>query len=65
MKQKLFGGVFLFLGLLAPCSDRQTKIGELEIIRLATAFEKQTELKASDCFSQVRYVALETSDCRM
>ena len=62
MKRKFWGGIFLFLGVLASCSGRQMETGELEIIRLATAFENQTELKASDCFSQVRYVALETSD---
>ena len=56
MERKLLGGVFLFLGLLASCSGRQTETGELETIRLATAFENQTELKASDCFSQVHYV---------
>ena len=62
MERKLLGGVFLFLGLLASCSGRQTETGELETIRLATAFENQTELKASDCFSQVHYVTLETLD---
>lgn len=62
MERKLLGGVFIFLGLLASCSGRQTETGELETIRLATAFENQTELKASDCFSQVHYVTLETLD---
>ena len=46
------------------CSDKsaQSYAKSIETIPLAPAFEHPTELKASDCFKQVRYVALETSD---
>lgn len=62
MKRDFWGGIFLLCGLLSACSNKQSEIVELEIVRLAEAFENQTELKASDCFSKVRYIALETSD---
>lgn len=62
MKLMVFGGIILFLELFTSCGGRQVKTGELETIQLEKAFENQRELKASDCFSQVHYVALETSD---
>lgn len=47
--------VFFF----AACSDGgETKVAKLEAIPLGVAFENQTELKTSDCFKKIRYVAL-------
>lgn len=60
MNRKHWLTAISFLVLSISCSEQQT--GDIEIIGLATAFENQTELKASDCFSEIRYVALETSD---
>ena len=59
MKQLL---VCLALLSLCACKSGQPEGEALEVIPLASAFENQTELKASDCFSRVRYVALETTD---
>ena len=59
MKQLL---VCLALVSLCACKSGQPEGEALEVIPLASAFENQTELKASDCFSRVRYVALETTD---
>ena len=59
MKQLL---VCLVLVSLCACKSGQPEGKALEVIPLASAFENQTELKASDCFSRVRYVALETTD---
>ena len=59
MKQLL---VCLALLSLCACKGGQPEGETLEVIPLASAFENQTELKASDCFSRVRYVALETTD---
>lgn len=51
------------LCLCAACSDKaKDRANSLETIPLGEAFGQQTELKASDCFKQVRYVALETTD---
>lgn len=49
--------------LCTACSNKaKDRANSLETIPLGDAFEQQTELKASDCFKQVRYVALETND---
>lgn len=47
---------------LAACNGDKTTDGKLSVIPLGTAIEKPVELKASDCFKQVRYVPLETTD---
>lgn len=48
---------------LAACGGGgETKEAKLEAIPLGVAFENQTELKTSDCFKKIRYVALETTD---
>ena len=47
---------------LAACSGGGTKVAKLEVIPLGAAFDNQTELKTSDCFKKIRYVALETTD---
>ncbi len=46
---------------LVACVGKE-RTEKLEIIRLGTAFDNRTELKASDCFKKMRYVALETTD---
>lgn len=51
---------YVFFLLLAVAEE--TKVAKLEAIPLGVAFENQTELKTSDCFKKIRYVALETTD---
>lgn len=46
----------------SACGGDGTKEMKLETIPLGVAFDNQTELKASDCFKKIRYVALETTD---
>lgn len=41
---------------------RSEKKGDLEVIPLEAALEKQKGLKVSDCFKKVRYVPLETTN---
>ena len=61
MKNHVFVAVACLF--LAACSDGgETKVAKLEAIPLGVAFENQTELKTSDCFKKIRYVALETTD---
>lgn len=62
MQQRHWITALFFFAFLGSCNNQTTKTGEVETINVATAFENQTELKASDCFSEVRYVVLETSD---
>lgn len=50
------------MSFLAACSGGGTKVAKLEVIPLGAAFDNQTELKTSDCFKKIRYVALETTD---
>lgn len=47
---------------LAACSGGETEVAKLDVIPLGEAFDNQTELKTSDCFKKIRYVALETTD---
>lgn len=47
---------------LAACNESKTTDGGLRVIPLGTAIDARTELNASDCFKQVRYVPLETTD---
>lgn len=47
---------------LAACSGGETEVAKLDVIPLGAAFDNQTELKTSDCFKKIRYVALETTD---
>ena len=57
--------VFVAVACLFSCClrwRRETKVAKLEAIPLGVAFENQTELKTSDCFKKIRYVALETTD---
>ena len=61
MKNHVFVAVACLF--LAACSGGgETKEAKLEAIPLGVAFENQTELKTSDCFKKIRYVALETTD---
>ena len=61
MKNHVFVAVACLF--LAACSGGgETKEAKLETIPLGVAFENQTELKTSDCFKKIRYVALETTD---
>ena len=56
MKNHVFVAVACLF--LAACSDGgETKVAKLEAIPLGVAFENQTELKTSDCFKKIRYVA--------
>ena len=56
----------LFLpGLLlcTSCSENKSS-GELPAIQIATAYKSPTEIKASECFTSVQYLPLETTeDC--
>lgn len=47
---------------LAACNESKTTDGGLRVIPLGTAIDARTELNASDCFKQVQYVPLETTD---
>lgn len=48
---------------LAACGGgSETKQAGLEVISVETALDNPVELKASDCFKKIRYVALETAD---
>lgn len=53
-------------GFVMPASyslrKRSEKKGDLEVIPLEAALEKQKGLKVSDCFKKVRYVPLETTN---
>lgn len=48
--------------LLTLCGSGVRKKGDLEVIPLEAALEKQKGLKVSDCFKKVRYVPLETTN---
>lgn len=55
----------IFAACLVLVSCKTDKAGEqpLEVIPVGTAFDNRgDELKASDCFRKIRYVALETTD---
>ncbi len=60
MKNHVFAAAACLL--LAACSGSETKVAKLEVIPVGAAFDRQAELKASDCFKKIRYVALETTD---
>lgn len=62
MKTFLYQAAFAACLFLVSCNESKTAGGELDIIALGTAIDAPTELKASDCFKQVSYVALETND---
>lgn len=47
---------------LIACNENKTASKELDTIPLGTAFETPTDLKASECFKQIRYIPLETND---
>ena len=47
---------------LLSCQADKSKGNGIEHIAIESAFEHPTELKASDCFSHVRYIPLETSN---
>lgn len=47
---------------LLSCQADKSKGNGIERIAIENAFEHPVELKASDCFSRVRYIPLETSD---
>lgn len=47
---------------LMACSGNKITDDELEIIPMEAAIDNPTELKASDCFSQISYIPLETND---
>lgn len=47
---------------LISCNGNQTASKDLESISLGAAFDTPTDLKASECFKQIRYIPLETND---
>lgn len=47
---------------LIACNENKTASKELDTIPLGVAFETPTDLKASECFKQIRYIPLETND---
>ena len=61
---KLILSLFLpGLLLCTSCSENKSS-GELPAIQLATAYKSPTEIKASECFTSVQYLPLETTeDC--
>lgn len=62
MKTFLYQAAFAACFLFASCNGSKMADGELDVIQIGTAIDTPTELKASDCFKQVSYVALETND---
>ena len=52
MKNHVFAAAACLL--LAACSGNETKVAKLEVIPVGAAFERQAELKASDCFKKIR-----------
>lgn len=50
MKNHVFAAAACLL--LAACSGNETKVAKLEVIPVGAAFERQAELKASDCFKK-------------
>lgn len=47
---------------LAACNESKPGLEKLDVIPVGAAFDNLTKLKASDCFKQIRYVPLETTD---
>ena len=61
----VYGFISIICLLCVACGQERTtqiKSENLEIIPLEDAFEKQSELKMSDCFKKVCYVPLETTN---
>ena len=61
----VYGFISIICLLCIACGQERTtqiKSENLEIIPLEDAFEKQSELKMSDCFKKVCYVPLETTN---
>lgn len=47
---------------LSSCGGKKAQEEKLEVIPLEAAFTNPQQIKTSDCFKKVRYVALETND---
>ncbi len=61
MKNFIYSFLFSSLFLIA-CNDTKDTDDDLERIPIETAFENQTELKASDIFKEITYIPLETNE---
>lgn len=62
MKKSLLPVVVVTCLAFCACGGGEAEKAKLEVIPLGAAFDNQTELKTSDCFKRIRYVALETTD---
>ena len=62
MKTYLYQAAFAACLFLAACNESKTTDGEITVIPVGAALDAPSGLKASDCFKQVSYVALETND---
>lgn len=54
--------VFAVAATFLPVTCGEVEAQEIEVIPVEAAFDNQGELKVSDCFKKIRYVALETTD---
>lgn len=54
----------LFAGILVAffACQNQPQTTALEVIPVEAAYQQLSEIRASDCFSEIRYIPLETSD---
>ena len=62
MKTYLYQAAFAACLFLTACNESKTTDGEITVIPVGAALDAPSGLKASDCFKQVSYVALETND---
>lgn len=62
MKTYLYQAAFAACLFLTACNESKTTDGKITVIPVGAALDAPSGLKASDCFKQVSYVALETND---